>query len=151
MKRRFFSIIVILMLVMGLVPSALAAPTAVALQPGQTVTYQQRIPVNIVFIGYKKDSIDRQTLLSQLPRRLTRLRSHRTIARSCRVSERPSWSTTCHRSRGQRAEVFPAHRSSNLQRLPLCHRKLLHHSAVLIQVVELQAQEGVARYSTIYL
>src|SRR5687768_4967489 len=68
MKRRFFSIIVILTLVMGLVPSALAAPTTIGLHPGETVTYQQRVPVNIVFIGYKRDSIEREALLRQLPR-----------------------------------------------------------------------------------
>lgn len=67
MKRRFFSIIVILTLVMGLVPSALAAPTTTGLQPGQTVTYQQRVPVNIVFIGYDRNTINRETLRSQLP------------------------------------------------------------------------------------
>ena len=75
MKRRFFYIIVILALVLGSVTStATAAPagagTAMALnglQPGQTVTYTQKIPIKIVFVGYDQQSIDVQAMLGQLP------------------------------------------------------------------------------------
>lgn len=69
MKRRLFSVIVILALVMGLAPaSVLAAPKADVLQPGQTVTFEQEVPINLVFIGYKRDMINREALRNQLPR-----------------------------------------------------------------------------------
>jgi hypothetical protein len=69
MKRRLFSVIAIFALVIGLAPaSVLAAPNANdVLQPGEMVTYEQTVPVNVVFIGYKRDSIEKQTLLHQLP------------------------------------------------------------------------------------
>lgn len=68
MKRRLFSTIVIIALIVGLVPaSVLAAPSAQVLQPGETVTFEQTVPINIIFIGYKRDSIERDALRRQLP------------------------------------------------------------------------------------
>src|SRR5687767_449056 len=68
-KRRLFSIIAIFALVMGLAPTTVfAAPNpSDGLQPGEMVTFEQRIPVNIVFIGYNRDMIDREALRGQLP------------------------------------------------------------------------------------
>lgn len=37
------------------------------LRPGQTVTYRQIIPVNIVFIGYSKPDINERAMRSILP------------------------------------------------------------------------------------
>ena len=34
------------------------------LKPGQVVTFEQTVPINIVFIGYNKKDIDKQTLLN---------------------------------------------------------------------------------------
>ena len=75
MKLRLFCIIATVALILGMAPSqVLAAPAANAssagvggLQPGQTVTYKQNIPINIIFIGYDKKAVDQQTLLSELP------------------------------------------------------------------------------------
>ena len=72
MKRRLFYVIVILAHVLGLVTStATAAPAAAGaldgLQPGQSVTYTQKIPIKIVFVGYDQNSIDLQDFLGQLP------------------------------------------------------------------------------------
>jgi len=69
MKRRLFSVVAIFTLVMGLLPaSVFAAPHADGgLQPGQTVTFEQQVPINIVFIGYKQSTINKQALLGQLP------------------------------------------------------------------------------------
>jgi hypothetical protein len=47
--------------------SVSASANQSALQASETVTYEQSVPVNIVFIGYKRDSIEKQTLLRQLP------------------------------------------------------------------------------------
>lgn len=71
MKRKFFlltSVIVMLSLL-------LTAPVAAKgihgggndIQPGEPITLEQNIPVNIVFIGYEKEQIDKQALLDQLP------------------------------------------------------------------------------------
>lgn len=37
------------------------------LQPGETVTYEQEVPINIVFIGYDRNTIDKNAILEQLP------------------------------------------------------------------------------------
>lgn len=45
-----------------------AAPQAEAvLQPGEPITLEQEIPVNIVFVGYKQETIVEEALLDQLP------------------------------------------------------------------------------------
>jgi hypothetical protein len=71
MKRRLFSVFAILVLVIGMVPaSVFAAPHADddgGLQAGQAVTFEQKVPVNIVFIGYKQNTINKQAMLDQLP------------------------------------------------------------------------------------
>jgi hypothetical protein len=76
MKRKLFCIIATLVMILGLAPtSVLAAPAANTshdggkggLQPGQTVVFTQKIPINIVFIGYNKGTVDQHTLLSELP------------------------------------------------------------------------------------
>ena len=69
MKKRLFSLLSIMLVIsMFLSSPASAAPSTDVLQPGQTITFEQKIPINIVFIGYKRDSIEKQTLLRQLPR-----------------------------------------------------------------------------------
>lgn len=68
MKRRLFSVITIFALVIGLAPaSVLAAPSTATLQPGQHVTFEQNVPINLVFIGYKENDIRKQALLGELP------------------------------------------------------------------------------------
>ncbi len=75
MKLRIFCIIASLTMIVGLAPTAvLAAPGTdpdtgdkKGLQPGVQVTYEQQIPINIVFIGYDSAAIDQGELLSKLP------------------------------------------------------------------------------------
>lgn len=68
MKKRLFSLLSIMLVISMFLSSPASASTSQsALQPGETVTYEQTVPVNIVFIGYKRDSIEKQTLLRQLP------------------------------------------------------------------------------------
>jgi hypothetical protein len=70
MRRRLFYIVAILALVLGSVTPAMAAPVEArlsGLQPGQQVTYTQKIPVKVVFVGYDRSSIDLQAFLGQLP------------------------------------------------------------------------------------
>jgi hypothetical protein len=69
MKKRFFtlfSILIILSLIFAIPVSARGQGNG-GLQPGQIVTYEQKIPVNIVFIGYDKNTIDQTTILNSLP------------------------------------------------------------------------------------
>jgi hypothetical protein len=69
MKKRFFFLLnVLLVLSLILVSPAAAKDQSRGLQPGQTVTFEQRIPINIVFLGYNRNAIDREALRSQLPR-----------------------------------------------------------------------------------
>jgi hypothetical protein len=76
MKLRLLCIITVVVLILGLGSTSVSAATAAdhgpgdwkgGLQPGQIVTFQQKIPVNIVFIGYDKQAVDKQNLLGQLP------------------------------------------------------------------------------------
>jgi len=68
MKKRLFSLLsIMLVLSMFLSSPVSASANQSALQAGETVTYEQTVPVNIVFIGYKRDSIEKQTFLRQLP------------------------------------------------------------------------------------
>lgn len=46
---------------------SLSATRFGALQPGQTVKYRQRVPINIVFLGFKPSQIDRNAFLQTLP------------------------------------------------------------------------------------
>lgn len=68
MKRRLFTCLVSLVLIAAFGAPALAAPpTFTVLQPGQTTTFEQTVPLNLVFIGYDMNTINTQTLLDQLP------------------------------------------------------------------------------------
>ena len=69
MKRRLFTVFAIFALVIGLAPtSVFAAPQADGgLQAGQTVTFEQTVPINLVFVGYKEKTINKEELLNQLP------------------------------------------------------------------------------------
>jgi hypothetical protein len=69
MKRRLVSAVAVLMLLAAVVPASALAGGGHhnVLKPGQTVTFEQKVPINIVFIGYKRSSIDKSDLLGQLP------------------------------------------------------------------------------------
>jgi hypothetical protein len=69
MKRRLGSVVAAFALVMGLAPgTALGINVRTsALQPGETVTYRQRVPINIVMLGYERNQINRGELLDVLP------------------------------------------------------------------------------------
>lgn len=69
MKKRFFVLLnVLLVLSLILVSPAAAKDPSRGLQPGQTVTFEQKIPINIIFIGYNRNTINRDVLRNQLPR-----------------------------------------------------------------------------------
>ena len=67
-KRSFtlFSILVILSLIFA-IPVSAKDKNEGGLRPGEIVTFEQKIPVNVVFIGYDKNDIDRQAFLDTLP------------------------------------------------------------------------------------
>jgi hypothetical protein len=68
MKRRFVSVVAVFALLVSMAPSSvLAADPFTALKPGQTVTFGQKVPINIVFIGYKQSKINTQAVLNELP------------------------------------------------------------------------------------
>lgn len=68
MKKRLFSLLsVTLVLSFILVNPASAGANQNGLQAGQIVTFEQKVPINIVFIGYNKNTIDKQTMLDTLP------------------------------------------------------------------------------------
>lgn len=66
MKRKLFSMIVVLVMVLGVIPAtALAAPV-----PQEEVgpsLIQQKIPVNIIFLGYDKNVINQTTMRNLMP------------------------------------------------------------------------------------
>jgi len=68
-QRRLVSVVAVFALVVGLAPASVRAAdqTFTALQPGQTVTYGQKVPINIVFIGYDRSSINKRAVLNELP------------------------------------------------------------------------------------
>ncbi|MBK8418811.1 hypothetical protein [Candidatus Villigracilis saccharophilus] len=69
MKRRsftLFSIMIILSLIFA-IPVSAKDKNEGGLKPGEIVTFEQKVPVNVVFIGYDKKSIDTQTFLDTLP------------------------------------------------------------------------------------
>jgi hypothetical protein len=69
MKKRLFSLLsIVLVLSLFLTSPVAAKANPTTLQPGETVTYEQTVPINIVFIGYKRDTINREALRNQLPR-----------------------------------------------------------------------------------
>ena len=68
MKKRFFALLnVMLVLSLLLVSPAAAKNDQTGLQPGEFVTYEQNIPINIVFIGYPRNTIDEEEVLDVLP------------------------------------------------------------------------------------
>ncbi|HSA99675.1 MAG TPA: hypothetical protein VLE49_03425 [Anaerolineales bacterium] len=68
MRKRFFVLLnVMLVLSLLLVSPAAAKDDQRGLQPGELVTYEQEIPINIVFIGYPRNSIDKDEVLGVLP------------------------------------------------------------------------------------
>lgn len=68
MTKRLLSLLSIV-LVIALLPTSPAAAVAnpTGLQAGQTVTFEQKVPINLVFIGYERDMINRESLRRQLP------------------------------------------------------------------------------------
>ena len=69
MKRRLVSVVAVITLVIGLAPASVMATGSgqSVLQPGRTVTFEQKVPINLVFIGYKPSAINKQALLGELP------------------------------------------------------------------------------------
>ena len=69
MKRRLGSVVAAFTLVAALAPATVLGVDirTAALHPGETVTFRQRVPINIVMIGYDQSDISRQALRSQLP------------------------------------------------------------------------------------
>jgi hypothetical protein len=77
MKRNFFSMILVFVMILGLAPSSVLAAPATAesyhgdkgrgLVPGETVTFEQNVPINIVFLGYDQKTINKKAILDQLP------------------------------------------------------------------------------------
>lgn len=71
MKSKLFPAIAILSIVLSMITSpVLAAPTegsSGGINPGQTQTFEQRVPIQIVFLGYDDDQIKKNQVLSQLP------------------------------------------------------------------------------------
>ena len=68
MKKKFFFLLnIVLVLSLVLVSPAGAKDNGNGLQPGQQVTYEQEIPINIVFLGYKQNAIDTHEILDALP------------------------------------------------------------------------------------
>jgi hypothetical protein len=66
-KRLFVVLSLVLILSVSLVSPAAARDNFAALNPGQHVTFQQKIPVNLVFIGYEKNSINEKEMRQALP------------------------------------------------------------------------------------
>lgn len=68
MKKRLFLLLnLVLVLSLLIVSPASAKDSLAVLRPGKHVTFQQNIPVNLVFIGYEQDAINRQALRQALP------------------------------------------------------------------------------------
>jgi hypothetical protein len=68
MKKRFiFLLNVVLVLSLILVSPAAAKDNQKGLQPGELVTYEQKVPINVVFIGYPRNTIDKEEMLDVLP------------------------------------------------------------------------------------
>jgi hypothetical protein len=68
MKKRLLLLLNVALILSLLVVSPASAKDSLAvLRPGKHVTFQQNIPVNLVFIGYERDAIDRKALRQALP------------------------------------------------------------------------------------
>jgi hypothetical protein len=66
-KRLFVLLNLVLVLSLVMVSPAAAKDFQRGLQPGQQVTYEQKVPINIVFIGYPRNTIDKDEMLDVLP------------------------------------------------------------------------------------
>jgi hypothetical protein len=66
-RRLFFVLNIVLILSLFIVNPASAQDSFAVLRPGKHVTFQQNIPVNLIFIGYERDAIDREALRQALP------------------------------------------------------------------------------------
>jgi len=71
-RRRRFAVAVVAAALggIGLVPatSATAAPPFRHLQPGEQPQLRERVPVNVVFVGYEKSQVDPEGFVGALPR-----------------------------------------------------------------------------------
>lgn len=68
MKKRFFFLLnILLVLSLVMVSPAVAKNNERGLQPGEFVTYEQQVPINVVFIGYPRNTINREEILDVLP------------------------------------------------------------------------------------
>lgn len=74
MRKRFFFLLNIALILSLLVVSPAAAKEDLrTLKPGQQVTFEQRVPINIVFIGYSNQMVDKDVMLDELPSTYTPL------------------------------------------------------------------------------
>ena len=68
MKKRFFFLLnLVLVLSLVMVSPASAGDHQKGLQAGEFVTYEQKVPINIVFLGYSQSDIDKGEVLDVLP------------------------------------------------------------------------------------
>jgi len=66
-KRLFFLLNIVLVMSLVVVSPASAKDLYKTLKPGEQVTFEQRVPINIVFIGYDSQMVDQQAVLNELP------------------------------------------------------------------------------------
>ena len=66
-KRLFFLINIVLVMSLVLISPASAKELNRTLKPGEQVTFEHKVPINLVFIGYDRDDIDTDALLNELP------------------------------------------------------------------------------------
>ena len=66
-KRLFFLLNFMLVMSLVVVSPASARDNQQVLQPGEVITFEQKVPINIVFIGYDQNTINTQEVLDVLP------------------------------------------------------------------------------------
>lgn len=66
-KRLFFLTSVVVMLSLLLTVPAAAKDAQSVFEPGEPITLEQTVPINIVLIGYDEDQVDEGELLAELP------------------------------------------------------------------------------------
>jgi hypothetical protein len=66
-KRLFFLLNIVLVMSLVLISPASAKELQRTLRPGEQVTFEQKVPINLVFIGYDRGAIDTDALLNELP------------------------------------------------------------------------------------
>lgn len=67
MRKGLLVLVTLALLNTLLAATAFAAPKLKHLSPGETETLEQKVPINIVFVGYDKDTINEEALRAQLP------------------------------------------------------------------------------------